>query len=171
MGQGYSLSTLSAGSAGIDIPELSDLVYEKSMGGGRFMKSIRARRRNGLAFVKVMMKPYPSMTLDRYIEAIFRKWYRTFIYGERVSDMDTGERKVLSDVPNALSYQRAIETSNSGYLVRQYIHSSLYDRMRYVPHVFTPYVLTEIAPDRSWKTSKRNGLRFSFYVRSEIVIH
>ncbi|KAG2421150.1 hypothetical protein HFD88_000766 [Aspergillus terreus] len=111
MGQGYSLSTLSAGSAGIDIPELSDLVYEKSMGGGRFMKSIRARRRNGLAFVKVMMKPYPSMTLDRYIEAIFR------------------ERKVLSDVPNALSYQRAIETSNSGYLVRQYIHSSLYDRM------------------------------------------
>ncbi|KAL4891533.1 hypothetical protein BDV59DRAFT_194241 [Aspergillus ambiguus] len=111
MGQGYSLSALSAGSAGIDIPELSDLAYEKSMGGGRFMKSIRARRRNGLAFVKVMMKPFPSMRLDKYIGAIYR------------------ERKLLSDVPNALSYQRAIECSNSGYLVRQYIHSSLYDRM------------------------------------------
>jgi phosphoinositide-3-kinase regulatory subunit 4 len=44
----------------------------------------------------------------------------------------TGERKLLSDVPNALSYERILETSTSGYLVRQYIHSSLYDRMRYV---------------------------------------
>lgn len=41
-----------------------------------------------------------------------------------------GERKLLSDVPNALSYQRILETGTSGYLVRQYIHSSLYDRMR-----------------------------------------
>ncbi|KAF7593096.1 Serine/threonine-protein kinase [Aspergillus hancockii] len=76
MGQGYSLTTLSAGSAGIDIPELSDLTYEKSMGGGRFMKSIRARQQNGLVFVK-----------------------------------------------------RILETGTGGYLVRQYIHSSLYDRM------------------------------------------
>ncbi|OJJ37742.1 hypothetical protein ASPWEDRAFT_468916 [Aspergillus wentii DTO 134E9] len=111
MGQGYSLTTLSAGSAGIDVPELSDLLYEKSMGGGRFMKSIRARKQNGLVFVKVIMKPYPSMKLERYIKAIIR------------------ERKLLSDVPNALSYHRILETSTGGYLVRQYIHSSLYDRM------------------------------------------
>ncbi|RDW70477.1 ubiquitin-binding serine/threonine protein kinase VPS15 [Aspergillus mulundensis] len=111
MGQGYSLTTLSAGSAGIDIPELSDLTYEKSMGGGRFMKSIRARQKNGLVFVKVIMKPYPSMKLEPYVRAITR------------------ERKLLSDVPNALSYQRILETGTGGYLVRQYIHSSLYDRM------------------------------------------
>ncbi|KAJ5674388.1 uncharacterized protein N7477_004322 [Penicillium maclennaniae] len=111
MGQGYSLTTLSAGSAGIDVPELSDLVYEKSMGGGRFMKSIRARQQNGLVFVKVIMKPYPSMQLEQYVKSIIR------------------ERKLLSDVPNALSYERILETSTSGYLVRQYIHSSLYDRM------------------------------------------
>ncbi|KAJ6003248.1 hypothetical protein N7451_005795 [Penicillium sp. IBT 35674x] len=111
MGQGYSLTTLSAGSAGIDVPELSDLVYEKSMGGGRFMKSIRARQQNGLVFVKVIMKPYPTMELEPYIKAIIR------------------ERKLLSDVPNALSYERFLETSTSGYLIRQYIHSSLYDRM------------------------------------------
>ncbi|PYI23700.1 protein kinase [Aspergillus violaceofuscus CBS 115571] len=111
MGQGYSLTTLSAGSAGIDVPELSDLAYEKSMGGGRFMKSIRARQHNGLVFVKVIMKPYPSMKLEPYIKAIFR------------------ERRLLADVPNALSYQRILETSTGGYLVRQYIHSSLYDRM------------------------------------------
>ncbi|KAJ5762556.1 uncharacterized protein N7511_005938 [Penicillium nucicola] len=111
MGQGYSLTTLSAGSAGIDVPELSDLVYEKSMGGGRFMKSIRARQPNGLVFIKVIMKPFPTMELEPYIKAITR------------------ERKLLLDVPNALSYQRILETSTSGYLVRQYIHSSLYDRM------------------------------------------
>lgn len=75
MGQGYSLTTLSAGSAGIDIPELSDLVYEKSMGGGRFMKSIRARQQNGLVFVKVIMKPYPSMKLEPYVRAIIRMYF------------------------------------------------------------------------------------------------
>lgn len=74
MGQGYSLTTLSAGSAGIDVPELSDLVYEKSLGGARFMKSIRARQQNGLVFVKVIMKPYPSMKLDTYIKAIIRPY-------------------------------------------------------------------------------------------------
>ena len=41
------------------------------------------------------------------------------------------ERKALADVPNALPYHRIIETAACGYLVRQYIHSSLYDRMRY----------------------------------------
>ncbi|EED16960.1 protein kinase (VPS15), putative [Talaromyces stipitatus ATCC 10500] len=111
MGQGYSLTTLSAGSAGIDVPELSDMVYEKSLGSARFMKSIRARQRNGLAFVKVIMKPYPSMQLDPYVKAIAR------------------ERELLASVPNALAYQRIIETGTSGYLVRQYIHSSLYDRL------------------------------------------
>ena len=72
MGQGYSLTTLSAGSAGIDVPELSDLIYEKSLGSARFMKTIRARQQNGLVFVKVIMKPYPSMKLDAYIKAISR---------------------------------------------------------------------------------------------------
>lgn len=42
------------------------------------------------------------------------------------------ERDILEDVPNALGYQRILETGTGGYLVRQYIHSSLYDRMRYV---------------------------------------
>jgi phosphoinositide-3-kinase regulatory subunit 4 len=36
---------------------------------------------------------------------------------------------VLSDVPNALAYHRILETGIGGYLVRQYIHSSLYDRL------------------------------------------
>lgn len=40
-----------------------------------------------------------------------------------------GERHALADVPNALPYQRAIETETNGYLVRQYFYNSLYDRL------------------------------------------
>lgn len=79
MGQGYSLTSLSAGSAGIDVPELSDLAYEKSMGGGRFMKSIRARQQNGLVFVKVIMKPYPTMKLDPYVKEIVSKLAHLYV--------------------------------------------------------------------------------------------
>lgn len=69
--------------------------------------------------------------------AIYQKHHEyvriLFYYFKLLMSMYTsGERKLLSDVPNALSYQRILETATSGYLVRQYIHSSLYDRMRYV---------------------------------------
>ncbi|KZF19387.1 ARM repeat-containing protein [Xylona heveae TC161] len=111
MGQGFSLTTLSAGSANIDVPELYDLAYEKSLGTARFMKSIRARHHDGLVFVKVVVKPYSSMKLDQYVKELLR------------------ERKALADIPNALGYERILETSANGYLARQYIHSSLYDRM------------------------------------------
>lgn len=75
MGQGYSLTTLSAGSAGIDVPELSDLAYEKSLGDARFMKAIRALHRDGLVVVKVVMKPYASMKFTTYIREIMRESY------------------------------------------------------------------------------------------------
>lgn len=35
----------------------------------------------------------------------------------------------MADVPNALAYQRIVETETNGFLVRQYLHSSLYDRL------------------------------------------
>jgi phosphoinositide-3-kinase regulatory subunit 4 len=72
MGQGFSLTTLSAGSAGIESPELADLVYEKSMGNARFMKSIRARHQDGVVVVKVFVKPY-TMKLEKYKRRIIRK--------------------------------------------------------------------------------------------------
>ena len=46
-----------------------------------------------------------------------------------LSDSIADERKALAEVPNALPYHRIIETAACGYLVRQYIHSSLYDRL------------------------------------------
>jgi phosphoinositide-3-kinase, regulatory subunit 4 len=111
MGQGYSLTTLSAGSASIDVPELADLVHEKSLGTARFMKSIRARNRQGSVFVKAFVKPYASLNLRKYLDIIIE------------------ERDALTDIPNSLAYQRILETANGGFLVRQYIHSSIYDRM------------------------------------------
>lgn len=70
MGQTFSLATLSSGSAGIDVPELSDLSYEKSLGTARFMKSIRARHQHGLVVVKLVMKPFPQLDLSQYVKAI-----------------------------------------------------------------------------------------------------
>ncbi|KAI9728150.1 MAG: Serine/threonine-protein kinase [Chrysothrix sp. TS-e1954] len=111
MGQGYSSGTVSAGSAGIDVPELTDLSFEKSLGDARFMKAIRARHRDGLAVAKVVVKPYAGADLSLYIKAI------------------ENERRILSNVPNAIGYHRIFETSSNGFLVRQFIYSSLYDRM------------------------------------------
>jgi phosphoinositide-3-kinase regulatory subunit 4 len=71
MGQGFSLATPPAGAASIDVPELADLVYEKSVGTARFMKSIRARHHDGVVLVKVLIKPYP-MSLDRYKHELLR---------------------------------------------------------------------------------------------------
>ncbi|KAI0390952.1 hypothetical protein F5Y17DRAFT_442737 [Xylariaceae sp. FL0594] len=111
MGNTYSLSTPYAGSAGIDIPELSDLAHERSIGNARFMKSIRARHRDGVALVKVTAKPCSDCSLKAYGEKIL------------------AERDKLRSVPNALGFERAFETQTNAYLVRQYIYSSLYDRI------------------------------------------
>ncbi|KAI0014395.1 ARM repeat-containing protein [Xylariaceae sp. FL0662B] len=111
MGNSYSLTTPYAGAAGIDIPELADLVHERSIGSARFMKSIRARHHDGVVLAKVTVKPYTPLSLRAYGEKILQ------------------EREKLRDVPNALGFERAFETEVNAYLVRQYIYSSLYDRM------------------------------------------
>ncbi|KAH7130299.1 hypothetical protein B0J11DRAFT_577843 [Dendryphion nanum] len=111
MGQGFSLTTLSAGSAGIDVPQLADIQYEKSLGKARFMKTVRARHKDGLVVARVVAKPYAQLNLDQYVKRLIE------------------ERKILADIPNALAYHRILEDEIGGYLVRQYIHSSLYDRL------------------------------------------
>lgn len=72
MGQTFSITTLSAGSASIDVPELSDLTYEKTLGTARLMKSIRARHQNGLVVVKLITKPF-QQDLGKYVRAIRRE--------------------------------------------------------------------------------------------------
>ena len=73
MGQSVSLAALSAGSAGINVRELEDLTYEKSLGTARFMKCVRARHQYGVVVVKVAMKPFPEFKLGKYVKAIRRE--------------------------------------------------------------------------------------------------
>ena len=48
-----------------------------------------------------------------------------------MSDSFSEERKLLHDVPNVYSYQAFKETDKGGYMIRQWVASSLYDRIRY----------------------------------------
>ena len=73
MGQSFSLATLSAASAGIQVAELSDLTYENTLGTARFMKCIRARHQHGLVVVKLVIKPFPQLDLGSYVKAIRRE--------------------------------------------------------------------------------------------------
>ena len=70
MGQSLSLAAHPAGSAGIDIPELSDVSYEKSLGTARLMKCVRARHHDGLVVVKLVTKPTATFELSTYVKAI-----------------------------------------------------------------------------------------------------
>lgn len=73
MGQTFSIPALSAASAGIQVSELSDLTYEKSLGAARFMKCIRARHQHGLVVVKLVTKPPTQYNLEKYVKAIRRE--------------------------------------------------------------------------------------------------
>jgi phosphoinositide-3-kinase regulatory subunit 4 len=68
MGQNYSaLPDRNVGGAGIDIAELSDISYEKSLGSSRFLKTIKARHIDGsLVVVKIFLKPSPTFLLEEY---------------------------------------------------------------------------------------------------------
>lgn len=105
------MTTLSAASATIDVPELSDLTQDKTLASARFMKSARARSQQGFVFAKVVMKPYSAFDVREYVKQI------------------TDERNILAGIPNALGYQRIVEVGSGGYLVRQYMYSSVYDRL------------------------------------------
>jgi phosphoinositide-3-kinase regulatory subunit 4 len=47
------------------------------------------------------------------------------------------EREALVDVPNVHPYQAIFESDKAAYLVRQYLASDLYDRIRSAHHVRT----------------------------------
>ncbi|QIW98816.1 hypothetical protein AMS68_004334 [Peltaster fructicola] len=115
MGQGYSATTIPAGPSAIEAPELIDLTFEKVLGGARFLRTVRAKHKNGVVVVKVCMKSSAAVSFKKYARIL------------------KAERTALSDVPNVLTYQRILETGNYGILVRQFIHNSLYDRISIRP--------------------------------------
>jgi phosphoinositide-3-kinase regulatory subunit 4 len=73
MGQNYSSTAATDGNAaraGIDIPELADISYEKSLGSARFLKTIRGRHADGLVVVKIFAKPVASFPLNHYRDQV-----------------------------------------------------------------------------------------------------
>uniref|UniRef100_V5EMI1 non-specific serine/threonine protein kinase n=2 Tax=Kalmanozyma brasiliensis (strain GHG001) TaxID=1365824 RepID=V5EMI1_KALBG len=89
----------------------NDIQYDKGIGNSRFLRAVRARHKFGPIVVKTFVKPDPSMSLKSLVKHI------------RI------EREALADVPNVLTYQKVVETERAGYLIRQWLHSNLYDRI------------------------------------------
>ncbi|KAF9174249.1 Serine/threonine-protein kinase, partial [Mortierella sp. AD010] len=82
-----------------------------SLGSARFMKTIRGRHKEGSVVVKIFVKPEAGFSL------------------KRIAKILNEERESLADVPNAITFQKVLETDRAGYLIRQYFFSSLYDRI------------------------------------------
>ncbi|KAI8460705.1 VPS15 protein kinase [Phakopsora pachyrhizi] len=89
----------------------SDVLYEKSLGSSRFLKTIRARHKCGRIVVKVFVKTNSSFSLKAFLRRLKL------------------ESELLKDIPNVLTYQKSIETEKAGYLIRQWLTNNLYDRI------------------------------------------
>jgi phosphoinositide-3-kinase, regulatory subunit 4 len=53
----------------------------------------------------------------------------------KTSQVNVVEREALSDIANIYDYQTFVETDKAGYIVRQWVASNLYDRIRYKDNV------------------------------------
>ncbi|TFK53148.1 ARM repeat-containing protein [Heliocybe sulcata] len=114
MGNVQSGSTLTRTGGALDsfVGELgNDIVYEKSLGSARFLKTVKCRHRHGNLVVKIFIKPDPGVSLRSYHKRL------------------KIERDQLQDIANVYGYQTFVETERAGYIVRQWVASNLYDRI------------------------------------------
>ncbi|KAJ7594229.1 hypothetical protein C8J56DRAFT_926236 [Mycena floridula] len=88
-----------------------DIIYEKSLGSARFLKTVKCRHKNGPLVVKIFIKPDPGVALRTYHRRL------------------KIERESLSETLNIYNFQSFVETDRAGYLIRQWIASNLYDRI------------------------------------------
>lgn len=97
---------------------LPDYVYVDVVNNSRFLKTIKAidTRLGHLVVIKVLIKPQDYvLLLATPLEGI------------------TDECHILSGYHNMLPWHRVIETDRAGYLVRQLVRTSLYDRLSLRP--------------------------------------
>ncbi|KAL0946172.1 hypothetical protein HGRIS_012435 [Hohenbuehelia grisea] len=114
MGNVQSGSTLTRTTGALDsfVGELGgDIVYDRSLGTARFLKTVKCRHRNGYLVVKIFIKPDPGISLRNYLRRL------------------KVEREALIDIPNVYNYQAFVETDKAGYMIRQWAASNLYDRI------------------------------------------
>ncbi|KAG6841356.1 hypothetical protein C0991_011899 [Blastosporella zonata] len=114
MGNVHSGSTLTRTTGALDsfVAELGgDIIYERSLGSARFLKSVKCRHKSGSVVIKIFIKPDPGLSLRNYHRRL------------------KVEREALFDIPNVYNYQAFVETDKAGYIIRQWIASNLYDRI------------------------------------------
>ncbi|KAJ3515360.1 hypothetical protein NLJ89_g1813 [Agrocybe chaxingu] len=76
-------------------------------------------KRNGYLVVKIFVKPDPGLSLRTH---------------HRRLKMD---REALAEIANVYNYQAFVETDKAGYIIRQWVASSLYDRISTRPFLST----------------------------------
>jgi phosphoinositide-3-kinase, regulatory subunit 4 len=148
MGGSFSTITVSSATAALDsyVAELGDVHYETRYTSlGLFLPMLtssqlelcalpqnnprkdplRPRRRQNIHQTRCLLLPCQMGTATQGYAVEFITFGLLF-----VDDMETEERDALVDVPNAFPYIHCLETEKGGYLIRQYLYSSLYDRIR-----------------------------------------
>ncbi|KAF6748025.1 other/VPS15 protein kinase [Ephemerocybe angulata] len=122
MGNIHSGSTFTRTTNAIDsfVTDLgADVVYEKSLGYSRFLKTVKCKHRNGYLVIKIFIKPDPGLSLRNYTRRLKL------------------DKEALVDIPNVYNYQGFAETERAGYIIRQWVASNLYDRISTRPFLST----------------------------------
>ncbi|RKO97038.1 hypothetical protein CAUPRSCDRAFT_204, partial [Caulochytrium protostelioides] len=97
------------------VNELPGITYDRSLGASRFMKTVRGRDAHGaLVVIKIFIlhRESDASTLLRPLH-----------------DALQAERSALLGIPNVFPHAHIVATDRAGYLIREYLYSSLYDRI------------------------------------------
>ncbi|XP_012255655.2 phosphoinositide 3-kinase regulatory subunit 4 isoform X2 [Athalia rosae] len=89
----------------------NDLQFDVNLGSTRFFKVARAKSQEGLIVVKVFAIHDPTLPLT--------------MYKDKLED----NRTKLASAVNCLPFQRTILTEKAGFIMREYVKYSLYDRI------------------------------------------
>jgi phosphoinositide-3-kinase regulatory subunit 4 len=93
------------------LTDQTDLQFDANLGSTRFLKVARARTQEGLVVVKVFAIHDPTLPLTAH--------------KEKVEEI----RNKLASAVNCLPFQRAMLTEKAGFIIREYVKYSLYDRI------------------------------------------
>ncbi|CAR23695.1 ubiquitin-binding serine/threonine protein kinase VPS15 [Lachancea thermotolerans CBS 6340] len=113
MGAQLSLIAHTAPSIAISsyVDVLDDIHYLSQLNSSRFLKTCKALDPNGEILIKVFIKPTDEYSLTE------------------LSRQLTKESLVLAPLPNVLNYSKIVESDRAGYLIRQHLKSSAYDKL------------------------------------------
>lgn len=142
-------------------------LMHSSLGSARFLKTVKCRHQNGYLVVKVFIKPDPGLSLRNYL----RRLKSGILFCQKYADTECSfwivDRETLLDIVNVYNYQALVETEKAGYLIRQWVASNLYDRIRYAHSRYPLLALTSVstrpflsAIEKKWIAFQiLNGLR------------